>query len=102
MSNLYYILKTEGGRGTNYLSMNASISQVGRRMQTPCEIVLCCIRGMPVLMTSQCLCPVAINKYCQGAEEGFYLQSILIVIFFSFYFVFIPRQHSEVDERCKK
>jgi hypothetical protein len=34
------------------------------------------------MMTSQVLCPVAINKYCQGAEECFCVQSILELLFF--------------------
>ncbi len=34
------------------------------------------------LMISQVLCPVAINKYCQGAEEWFCVQSILEFLFF--------------------
>jgi hypothetical protein len=48
------------------------------------------------MMTSQALCPVAINKYYQRAEECFCVQSILQLLFFIDFLYFIPKQHREM------
>jgi hypothetical protein len=51
------------------------------------------------MMTSQVLCPVAINKYYQGAEECIYVQSETLGVIFILFFYFTPEHHREVDGR---
>jgi hypothetical protein len=65
------------------------------RMQRLWEAVLFCMCNMSVLMTLQCLCPVAINKDCQGAKECFYVQSITESLsFLSFLFLFLHQNNT--------
>jgi hypothetical protein len=45
------------------------------------------------------LCPVAINKYYQGAEECIYVQSETWGVIILGFLYFTPEQHREVDGR---
>jgi hypothetical protein len=55
------------------------------------------------MMTSQVLCPVAINKYYQGAEKCFSVQStyIQVVNFFEF-FILHQRQHRKKEDEVNR
>ncbi len=56
--------------------MNAYVSRLEKGKQSRGSCIMLYVQYAR-MMTSQCLYPEAINKYFQGAEEEFYLQSIL-------------------------
>ncbi len=64
--------------------MNTYVSPDRRRKnaETVNSYVVLYLQYACDMMTLQVLCPVALNKYCKGAEECFCVQSILELLFF--------------------